>query len=64
MSTSMPICPLLSIRSAEIDELCLGDSCALFLPQARKCSLVFLGYKALLEVQRMTPPAAGSPPKA
>jgi hypothetical protein len=51
--TATPICPLLSIRSPHIDELCLGADCALYLPAAKKCSLVYIGFKAMMDVQRM-----------
>jgi hypothetical protein len=50
-----PICPILS-ATKEVnspDRLCVQNDCALYLPQAKKCSLVFLGYKAMLEVQAL-----------
>lgn len=53
MSTSMPVCPILSIRNSGFNELCVGDVCALYLPAAKKCSLVYLGFQAFVEVQRM-----------
>jgi hypothetical protein len=58
MPASMPICPLLSIRNPSVDELCLGTDCALYLPPAKKCSLVYLGFKAMMDIQQMqqTPP--------
>jgi hypothetical protein len=51
MSANTPVCPLLSIRNPSVDELCLGADCALYLPPAKKCSLVYLGYKAMLDIQ-------------
>ena len=64
MAVNTPICPILSIRNPMVDELCLTNDCALYLPQAKKCSLVYLGFKAMLEVQRMQPgqPAAAQQP--
>jgi hypothetical protein len=61
MAAKPPVCPILSMRNPSIDELCLGADCALYLPAAKKCSLVFLGYKAMLEVQRLQGPPP--PPK-
>jgi hypothetical protein len=52
MSSTL-ICPILSTRNETIDELCLESSCALYLPGQKKCSLVFIGYKAMLEVQQL-----------
>jgi hypothetical protein len=66
MSANLPICPILSIRNPAVDELCLSNDCALYLPSAKKCSLVYIGFKAMMEVQRMqqpTPQAAPSPSK-
>lgn len=48
-----PVCPLISIRNPEVLELCVEEKCALYLPQAKKCSLVFLGYKAMMEAQAL-----------
>lgn len=59
--TTTPVCPLLSIRNPSVDELCLGADCALYLPAAKKCSLVFLGYKAMLEVQKLQGPPSQAP---
>ncbi|WP_303673227.1 hypothetical protein [Vampirovibrio chlorellavorus] len=58
MTASTPICPILSIRNPSVDELCLGADCALYLPAVKKCSLVYLGFKAMLEVQRLQQPPA------
>ncbi len=58
MSTSLPVCPLLSIRNPSVDELCLGADCALYLPPAKKCSLVYLGFKAMMDIQQMQQPNA------
>ncbi len=60
MSGSIPVCPILSIRNPLVDELCLGVDCALFLPAAKKCSLVYIGFKAMMEVQRMQQPPTTS----
>jgi hypothetical protein len=51
--SSVPVCPLLSIRNESYNELCLTDQCALYLPAAKKCSLVFIGYQAFLEAQKI-----------
>ncbi|HEY9745436.1 MAG TPA: hypothetical protein V6C99_04390 [Oculatellaceae cyanobacterium] len=64
MPANTPICPFLSIRNPSVDELCLGSDCALYLPSAKKCSLVFLGFKAMMEVQRMQGGPAGAPAQA
>lgn len=48
-----PICPLLSIRNAEMNELCVEERCALYLTASKKCSLVYIGFKALTELQQM-----------
>lgn len=69
---STPICPILSIQSDMPNVLCLGESCALYLPPAKRCSLVFMGYKAMMEVQSAQPqppqnavkPAEAAPPPA
>lgn len=58
MSSNTPICPILSIRNPSVDELCLTNECALFLPAAKKCSLVYIGFKAMMEVQRLQQPPA------
>ena len=60
MTASMPVCPLLSIRSSDVLELCLGAECALYLPSAKKCSLVYVGFKAMMDVQRMQAPPQGA----
>jgi hypothetical protein len=49
---TIPICPLLSTRTADVNELCLEETCALYLPPAKRCSLVYLGFNAFLEVQK------------
>lgn len=56
-----PVCPILSVRSPSVDELCLGGDCALWLPAAKKCSLVYIGFKAMMEVQRMQQAPAAAP---
>lgn len=57
-----PVCPILSIRNPSVDELCLGGDCALWLPSAKKCSLVYIGFKAMMDIQRMqAPPQAAAP---
>ncbi|HEY9686733.1 MAG TPA: hypothetical protein V6C52_07145 [Coleofasciculaceae cyanobacterium] len=61
MASNTPVCPILSIRNPSVDELCLGGDCALWLPSAKKCSLVYLGFKAMMEVQRMQQPPAAAP---
>lgn len=57
-----PVCPILSVRNPSVDELCLQTDCALFLPAAKKCSLVYIGFKAMMEVQRMQTPVQPRPP--
>ncbi|MEM0952066.1 MAG: hypothetical protein AAGI66_08000 [Cyanobacteria bacterium P01_H01_bin.74] len=47
------VCPLMSIRHNTIDTYCIESDCALYLPAAKKCALVFIGYKAMVEVQRL-----------
>jgi hypothetical protein len=62
----MPICPILSVRNAEYNELCVGEDCALYLPVAKKCSLVYIGFNAFLEAQKMQQqqqPAAAARPQ-
>ncbi len=49
---SIPVCPILSVRNSEADELCLQEDCALYLPAPKKCSLVYIGFKAMMEVQQ------------
>lgn len=49
---SLPVCPILSIRNPDVNELCLAESCALYLPAPKKCSLVYLGFQAFIEVQK------------
>jgi hypothetical protein len=64
MSTTMPICPLLSIRNVGFNELCLGEECALFLPAAKKCSLIYIGFNAFMQAQRLQQqPQQGIPPQ-
>jgi hypothetical protein len=41
------------MRNPEVLELCVGEQCAMYLPQAKKCALVMMGYQAMLEAQRM-----------
>ncbi|WP_373532778.1 hypothetical protein [Vampirovibrio sp.] len=60
MSATTPICPILSIRNPSVDELCLTNDCALYLPAAKKCSLVYIGFKAMMDVQRMQQPTSAS----
>lgn len=59
---STPICPLLSIRNPSVDELCLQEQCALFLPPAKKCSLVYIGLKAMMETQQLQQQATRQAP--
>lgn len=49
------ICPILSVASGNDgpERICVANECALYLPQASKCSLVMLGYKAMLEAQTL-----------
>ena len=60
--SSIPVCPILSVRSTQADELCLQGDCALFLPSAKKCSLVYIGFKAMMDIQRMQQQAATPAP--
>lgn len=66
MSANTPVCPILSIRNPSVDELCLTNDCALYLPSAKKCSLVYIGFKAMMDVQRLqqqpVQPQPGQPP--
>lgn len=62
MSANIPVCPILSIRNPSVDELCLTNDCALYLPAAKKCSLVYIGFKAMMEVQRLQQPPAQPKP--
>ena len=57
---SIPVCPLLSIRNHEANELCVQDECALYIPAAKKCSLLYIGFKAMADLQKMQP---APPPK-
>ncbi len=45
------ICPILSVRTENC--ACVEEECALWLAGPQKCSLVFLGYKAMLGIQQM-----------
>lgn len=58
---SISMCPILSIgrQEGQPRELCVGEQCALYLPQVQKCSLVYIGFKALMDMQK---PAAAPPP--
>ncbi|MEB3207190.1 MAG: hypothetical protein VKK59_07610 [Vampirovibrionales bacterium] len=58
--SSLPICPLLSIRNPDVHELCVGESCALYLPNVNRCSLVYIGYKAFAELQKLQQAHSGS----
>lgn len=53
MTQPTPVCPLLSLRHPSVDALCLESDCALYLPPAKKCSLVYIGFKAMMDIQRM-----------
>ncbi len=44
------VCPVMSIRRDGI--ACIEDDCALYLSGPRRCSLLFLGYKAMLDIQQ------------
>lgn len=61
MAANTPVCPILSVRNPHVDELCLSNDCALYLPAAKKCSLVYIGFKAMLEVQRLQQPPTAKP---
>ncbi|MDX2085522.1 MAG: hypothetical protein SFZ03_09050 [Candidatus Melainabacteria bacterium] len=62
---SVPVCPILSVRNSEgLNELCLQETCALYLPAAKKCSLVYIGLHALMEVQRLQPAPSSQPSAA
>jgi hypothetical protein len=52
---SMPVCPILSIgkESTEPMQLCLAEECAFYLPQVKKCSVVYMGFNALLQSQAL-----------
>ncbi|MBY0449861.1 MAG: hypothetical protein K2X01_04460 [Cyanobacteria bacterium] len=56
MDDEILVCPILSIRNPEVNELCLGADCMLYLASAKKCSLLFVGYKALAELQALQRP--------
>ncbi len=49
--TDVKVCPIMSIRAHGVG--CIESECALWLAGPEKCSLVFLGYKAMLDVQLM-----------
>ena len=49
----IPVCPIMSVATAEANALCVQEDCALYLTGANRCSLVYIGYKALMEVQEM-----------
>ena len=49
---SLPICPILSIRNTQMTEICVEDQCALYLPQAKHCSLLYIGLKAAKDLQQ------------
>jgi hypothetical protein len=51
--SSTPYCPILSIRNTNTMEICLEGNCALYLPNAKKCSLVYIGFKAMVDVQKL-----------
>ncbi|MBX2861897.1 MAG: hypothetical protein KTR14_11735 [Vampirovibrio sp.] len=51
------VCPILSIRHPEIDELCLTEKCALYLPSAKKCAVAVMGIKNLMEAQQLQKPS-------
>ena len=62
--SSLPVCPILSIRNPEVHELCVGETCALYLPNVNRCSLVYIGYKAFTELQKLQQPNAGGSPSS
>jgi hypothetical protein len=64
MSTTNPICPILTIRNESFNEICLGADCALYLPAAKKCSIVYIGFHAMMEVQKMQQMSAAQPQQA
>lgn len=47
----IPICPIMSVRSEETNALCVQEDCALYLTGVNRCSLVYIGYKALMDIQ-------------
>lgn len=49
----IPVCPILSARSTESNSLCVQEDCALYLTNVNRCSLVYIGYKALMDIQAM-----------
>ncbi|MFM7468155.1 MAG: hypothetical protein ACKO37_01460 [Vampirovibrionales bacterium] len=62
-----PVCPILSIgkESTEPMQLCLADECAFYLPQVKKCSVVYMGFNALLQSQTLQKAQQTStPPKS
>lgn len=61
MASNTPVCPILSVRNPSVDELCLGADCALFLPSAKKCSLVYIGFKAMMDIQKLQQAAPVQP---
>jgi hypothetical protein len=49
---SVPICPILSVRNENVDELCLEEQCALYIPSAKKCSVLYIGMNSLMQIQQ------------
>jgi hypothetical protein len=42
----------------------VGETCALYLPNVNRCSLVYIGYKAFTELQKLQQPNAGGSPSS
>lgn len=55
----IPVCPIMSVRNSTTDELCLQQDCALYLAPAKKCSLLFIGWKAMVDIQQQQQQAKG-----
>ena len=47
------VCPVLSLNTQTNDTLCIEQDCAFYVPQAKKCSIMMMGYQALLEAKKL-----------
>jgi hypothetical protein len=52
MDSMVPVCPLISTRSAVL-ELCLGENCAFYVGPVRKCAIYVLGHKGAVDLQNL-----------
>lgn len=47
-----PVCPLLTSRSNDAMELCLGEQCAWYVTPVKKCALYVMGHKSAVDLQQ------------